>query len=65
MSAARLRLVKVRLSGEAEDVEALAALLAELPTERCAVGEPSRPYPNRHGGGERRYLDITVNAPPA
>ncbi len=59
----RLRLVKVRLSGDADDVAVLAALLTELPAERCAVGEPSRPYPNRHGSGERRYLDITVTDP--
>ncbi|MGP4030236.1 hypothetical protein [Actinomadura sp. 3N407] len=63
MSAPRPRLVKVRLSGEAADVAALAELLAELLGDRCAVGEVSAPYPNRRGSGVRGYLDVVWTGP--
>ncbi len=63
MTAPRARLVKVRLSGDAADVAALAELLAELPGDRCAVGEVSVPYPNRRGSGERRYLVVVLTGP--
>ncbi|MFI0374233.1 hypothetical protein ACH35V_40790 [Actinomadura sp. 1N219] len=63
MSAPRPRLVKVRLSGDADDVAALADLLADLPGDRCAVGEVSAPYPNRRDSGVRRYLDVVLAAP--
>lgn len=63
MSRPPLRLVKVRLSGDADDVTALADPLAGLPSERCAVGEVSAPYPNRRDSGVRRYLDVVLTAP--
>lgn len=63
MSAPRPRLVEVRLSGEAADVAALAELLAELPGDRCAVGEVSAPYPNRRDSGVRCYLDVVLTGP--
>ncbi|WP_165975783.1 hypothetical protein [Actinomadura rubrisoli] len=52
------------MSGEAADVAALADLLADLPGDRCAVGEVSVPYPNRRDSGVRRYLDVIVTGPP-
>lgn len=63
MSAPRPHLVKVRLSGDAADVTALADLLADLPGDRCAVGEVSAPYPNRRDSGVRRYLDVVLTGP--
>ncbi|WP_433474943.1 hypothetical protein ACQPZP_40750 [Spirillospora sp. CA-142024] len=63
MSAPRPRLVKVRLSGEAADVAALAELLTELPGDRCAVGEVSAQYSNRRGSGVRGYLDVVLTGP--
>ncbi|URN01214.1 hypothetical protein LUW76_46825 [Actinomadura madurae] len=59
MSAPRPRLVKVRLSGEAADV----AALAELPGNRCAVDEVSAFNPNRRGSGVRGYLDVVLTGP--
>ncbi|WP_021592038.1 hypothetical protein [Actinomadura welshii] len=63
VTAPRPRLVKVRLSGDAADVAALADLLAGLPGDRCAVGEVSAPYPNRRDSGVRRYLDVVLTGP--
>ncbi|QKG27298.1 hypothetical protein [Actinomadura verrucosospora] len=57
-----MQLVKVRLSGDADDVMALADLLTGLPGELCAVGEVSAPYPNRRDSGVRRYLDVVLTA---
>lgn len=54
MSRPRLRLVKVRLSGDADDVTMLADLLSALPGDQCAVGQVSAPYPNRRDSGVRR-----------
>jgi hypothetical protein len=53
----------VRLSGDADDVTALADLLAGLPGELCAVGEVSASCPNRRDSGVRRYLDVVLTAP--
>ena len=63
MSRHRPRLVKVRLSGDAGDVTALADLLTDLPGDRCAVGEVSAPYPNRRDSGVRRYIDVVLTGP--
>ncbi|MEU9844038.1 hypothetical protein AB0C69_33040 [Actinomadura sp. NPDC048032] len=63
MSEHRPRLVKVRLSGDAGDVTALAGPLTDLPGDRCAVGEVSAPYPNRRDSGVRRYIDVVLTGP--
>ncbi|WP_026400692.1 hypothetical protein [Actinomadura rifamycini] len=63
MSGPRLRLVKVRLSGDADDVTELAELLAGLTGDGCAVGSPSAPYANRRDDGVRRYLDVVLTGP--
>jgi hypothetical protein len=58
----RVRVVKVRLSGDGDDAgqvaELLARLLPALSDGRCQVGEFSGAYLNRRGGGARRYLDL-------
>ncbi|KAB2386426.1 hypothetical protein [Actinomadura montaniterrae] len=63
----RVRVVKVRLSGQDDDAAAIAELLARLlPTlseGRCQVGEISGAYPNRRGAGARRYLDLYLLDP--
>jgi hypothetical protein len=48
--------VKVRLAGSADDIESVAALLAE----HAAVIERSAPYPNRRDPGVRVYLTVQV-----
>ncbi|MBA9002053.1 hypothetical protein [Thermomonospora cellulosilytica] len=62
MSVPKIRVVKVRLSGDGDDAgkvaELLARLLPELSGGRCQVGEISPAYPNRRGGGARRYFDL-------
>lgn len=62
MNAPKVRVVKVRLSGENDDAGAVAELLARLlpalSDGRCQVGEISPPYRNRRGGGARRYFDL-------
>ena len=63
MSRHRPRLVKVRLSGDAHDVTALADLLTNLPGDCCTVGEVSAPYPNRRDSGVRRYIDVVLTGP--
>ncbi|MGC4952991.1 hypothetical protein ACLQ2P_07215 [Actinomadura citrea] len=54
--------MKVRLSGDDDDVRLVAELLTEhLPVvtaDRVQVGEPSAPYPNRRDGGSRRYVEV-------
>ncbi|MEV3925873.1 hypothetical protein [Actinomadura coerulea] len=56
--------MKVRLSGDDDDVRIVAELLAEhLPAvtaDRVQVGEPSAPYPNHRDGGSRRYVKVYV-----
>jgi hypothetical protein len=51
--------IKLRLSGAAADIDALAALLADLPP--VEVIDRSAPYPNRRDPGERAYLTIRIN----
>ncbi|MFC4906605.1 hypothetical protein [Actinomadura gamaensis] len=57
-----VRVVKVRLSGMDDDAGAVADLLTRLLPElsggRCQTGEISSAYPNRRGGGARRYFDL-------
>jgi hypothetical protein len=50
-SKARLRIVKVRLSGHPDDVAAVA--------DRITAGPPSTPYPNRRDTGVRVYLEVS------
>lgn len=50
--------VKVRLSGAAGDLEALAAALAASPA--AEVIERSAPYPNRRDPGDRLYLILRI-----
>lgn len=63
-----IRVVKVRLSGQDDDAgqvaELLARLLPALSGGRCQVGEISPPYPNRRGGGVRRYFDLYLLSGP-
>lgn len=63
----RVRVVKVRLSGDEDDAGAVAELLARLlpalSEGRCQVGEISAAYPNRRGPGARRYLDLYLIDP--
>ncbi|MBA9003468.1 hypothetical protein [Thermomonospora cellulosilytica] len=67
MNAPKVRVVKVRLSGEGDDAgsvaELLSRLLPELSEGRCQVGEISPAYPNRRGGGARRYFDLYLIEP--
>lgn len=58
---ARKALVRVRLSGDADTVDDLAARLAEL----LEVLEISPPYPNRRDPGVRRYLLLNHAAEPS
>jgi hypothetical protein len=52
--------VKLRLSGSAADIGALAGLLATLPT--VEIIERSAPYPKRRDPGERAYLTVRITA---
>lgn len=52
--------VKVRLSGAAEDVGMLAQLLADYAGSGIDVIERSAPYPNRRDPGVRVYLTLQV-----
>lgn len=70
MSTPKIRVVKVRLPGQDDDVgkaaDLLARLLPALSQARCQVGEVSPPYPNRRGSGTRRYFGpYPVSAPDA
>ncbi|MCP2343390.1 hypothetical protein [Actinomadura rupiterrae] len=62
MTPPTVRVVKVRLSGLDDDAGAVADLLTRLLPElsggRCQTGEISPAYPNRRGGGARRYFDL-------
>ena len=53
--------LKLRLSGAAEDIDTLAVLLAGLPA--VVVLERSGAYANRRDPGERVYLTIQVIPP--
>lgn len=67
MPAPTIRTVKVRLSGQGEDIDTITALLTHLPAlsgGRCQVGEISPPYLNRRSDGERRYLDLYLLSTP-
>lgn len=67
MNAPKVRVVKVRLSGEGDDAGAVAELLSRLlpalSEGRCQVGEISPAYPNRRGSGARRYFDLYLIEP--
>jgi hypothetical protein len=54
-STARLRIVKVRLSGHPDDVAPVADRIADVFT----AGPPSKPYPNRYDTGLRVYLEVS------
>ena len=54
--------VKIRLSGAAEDVEALADVLSASPT--AEIIDRSAPYPNRRDPGERVYLTLRIKEEP-
>jgi hypothetical protein len=53
-------IVKVRLSGAAGDVAAVAALLTDYADCGIDVIEQSAPYPNRRDPGERVYLTVRI-----
>ena len=53
-------IVKVRLSGEAADVELLATLLADYAGSGLDLLERSSPYPNRRDFGVRVYLTLQI-----
>lgn len=58
-----VRPVKLRLLGDDLDVQQVAELIAMLPAlsqHHVQLGEISEPYPNRRGGGVRRYLELYV-----
>jgi hypothetical protein len=50
--------VKIRLSGAADDVEVLADVLSASPT--AEVIDRSSPYPNRLDPGDRVYLTVCI-----
>jgi hypothetical protein len=50
--------VKIRLSGAAGDIEALADVLSASPATE--VIDRSAPYPNRRDPGERVYLTLRI-----
>ncbi len=50
--------VKIRLSGAADDVEVLAGVLSTSPA--AEVVDRSAPYPNRRDPGERVYLTLRI-----
>ena len=51
--------IRVRLSGDRADIEAVAAVLAGI----CKVLDRSRPRPNHYHPGERIYLTIRTGPP--
>ena len=51
-------MVKIRLSGAADDVEVLAGVLSTSPA--AEVVDRSAPYPNRRDPGERVYLTLRI-----
>jgi hypothetical protein len=53
--------VKVRLSGDRADMDAVAAVLADA----CEVLDRSGPRPNHYDPGERVYLTIRTGRAPA
>jgi hypothetical protein len=55
--------VKVRLSGAAEDLEVVAELLSDCPGTGVEVLDRSAPYPNRRDPGERVYLTLRISEP--
>lgn len=55
--------VKVRLSGAAEDLEVVAELLSGCPDTGIEVLDRSAPYPNRRDHGERVYLTLGISGP--
>jgi hypothetical protein len=55
--------VKVRLSGAAEDLEVVAEILAGYPGAGVEVLDRSAPYPNRRDPGERVYLTLRITEP--
>jgi hypothetical protein len=55
--------VKVRLTGDADDIEAVAAVLDGYGTEGIEVIDRSGPRPNRHDPGVRVYLTVRIAEP--
>ncbi|WP_067487403.1 hypothetical protein [Actinomadura hibisca] len=55
------RLVKIRLSGAPDDVDAVVDRL----TAHLDVADVSAPYPNRRDDGVRRYLTVVMPEAPA
>jgi hypothetical protein len=55
--------VKIRLSGAAEDLEVVAEVLAGYPGAGVEVLDRSAPYPNRRDPGVRVYLTLRIAAP--
>ena len=53
--------VKVRLSGDLADIEAVTAVLARC----CEVLDRSGPRPNRYDPGQRMYLTVRTGTAPA
>lgn len=55
--------VKVRLSGAAEDLEVVAEILAGFPGAGVEVLDQSAPYLNRRDLGQRIYLTLRISEP--
>lgn len=60
---ARVKLVKVRLSGDAAALgAALALLVSAIQGSDAQIAEQSSPYQNRNGDGYRVYLTLVLPA---
>jgi hypothetical protein len=55
--------VKVRLSGAAEDLEVVAEILAGYPGAGVQILDQSAPYPNRRDPGQRVHLTLRIADP--